>query len=511
MNVDNEGISVLPEARGAVRSGTSWKPMERARVALNALVARLLAPVDNSSIVAFRVCFGIMMLWEVNRYFRYGWIDSMYIDRAYLFPYRGFEWVKPLPGLGLHIVFLALGLLAICITVGLWYRISTTLFFLGFAYVFLLDKADFLNHLYLAVLISFIMIFVPAHQSFSVDAMQRPSLRSDVAPTWALVLLALQVGIVYFYGGLAKLNWDWLRGEPMRTWLAVETDLFLVGRWVTDEWFVYVVSYGGLFFDLMIVPLLLWPRTRWVAVFAAIMFHRFNASMFSIGIFPMFATLALVLFLPPELPRRIARTFRTSYATPSKRKKSRRAKADLQLEPESEVNPPFMQRSLVQRATIALVAGYIAIQLLVPFRHFLYPGNPAWTDYGDRFAWRMMLHSKPGDVSFEVFDPASGTSWDVDPTTYLSTHQLGNMRGQPDMILQFSHFLADEWRDDGYDDVEVRAQTMISLNAREPYPIVDPEVDLAAEELSIWPVDWITSLEEEERLAEELRLGDDSP
>jgi hypothetical protein len=46
----------------------------------------------------------------------------------------------------MYLHFFALGGLATCIMLGLWYRASATLFFLGFTYVFLLDKAQYLNH-----------------------------------------------------------------------------------------------------------------------------------------------------------------------------------------------------------------------------------------------------------------------------------------------------------------------------------------------------------------------------
>ncbi len=472
------------------------------RAALATLVARLQAPIDNSTIVLFRIAFGFLMLWEVQRYLSYGWVASEYIDTVYRFPYVGFEWVQPWPGIGMYLHYYALAILAVCIAIGFFYRISATLFFLGITYIFLLDKAHFLNHMYLVSLISFLMIFIPANRDFSVDAHRRPSIRSTTAPTWALALLAFQVGIVYVYGGFAKLNGDWLRGEPMRTWLADESDLPLVGRWVTEEWFVYVVSYSGLFLDLFIVPLLLWPKTRWFAVAALVLFHRFNAAMFSIGIFPMFATAALVLFLPPEWPRRAAMWLRSTFEpqhrrTVPKRDKGRKAT----LEPTTSSPVMFSRRAWIQPLAIAGITVYVAFQLLFPLRHYLYPGNPAWTDQGDRFAWRMMLHSKVGDLQYVVTDPQSGTTWDVDPATYLTDFQIGNMVGQPDMILQFGHFLADEWRADGYNDVEVQANTSISLNARESVPIVDPSVDLAAQDLPIGNASWITSLDEQQQLA----------
>src|SRR5207342_1729744 len=86
--------------------------------------------------------------------------------------------------------------------------------------VFLLEEARYLNHFYLLCLISFLLVFLPAHRAFSVDAQLKPKLRSRVAPAWTLWLMRFQVGVVYFFGGIAKLNGDWLRGVPLDAWLA---------------------------------------------------------------------------------------------------------------------------------------------------------------------------------------------------------------------------------------------------------------------------------------------------
>ena len=72
------------------------------------------------------------------------------------------------------------------------------LFCLGFSYVFLLDQANYLNHWYLICLLSFLLIFVPAHRALSVDAWLRPGLRSEQAPAWALWLLRAQMGVRVF-------------------------------------------------------------------------------------------------------------------------------------------------------------------------------------------------------------------------------------------------------------------------------------------------------------------------
>src|SRR5690606_11851563 len=139
---------------------------------------------------------------------------------------------------------------------------SALLFFLGISYVFLLEQACYLNHVYLIALLAFLMIFVPAHRAGSVHAWLRPWRRAEVAPACALWLLRAQVGIPYFYAGVAKLNPDWLRGEPLRMWLRDSVDLPVLGPLLVEEWVVYTFAYGGLLFDLLIVPALLWRRTR---------------------------------------------------------------------------------------------------------------------------------------------------------------------------------------------------------------------------------------------------------
>ena len=36
----------------------------------------LLSPTDVASVVLFRVVFGLLMFWEITRYFYFGWVDE---------------------------------------------------------------------------------------------------------------------------------------------------------------------------------------------------------------------------------------------------------------------------------------------------------------------------------------------------------------------------------------------------------------------------------------------------
>ena len=280
---------------------------------------RLLAPVDIASLVYFRIVFGVVMVWEVWRYFSHDWISLIWIEPRFHFSYWGFDWVKPLPGDGMYLYFYVLGILAVLIALGLFYRVSATLFFLAFTYMFLLEKARYLNHFYLICLVSFLLIFLPTQRAFSLDAWRRSGIRSDTAPAWSLWLLRAQIGIVYFYGGLAKLNSDWLSTGTIQELLASRTDFPIIGPYFTQGWMVSLFSYGGLLLDLLVVPLLLWRKTRLLAFVAATTFHVTNARLFDIVIFPWFMIAATMLFFRPDWPRLLVRFFREN---PLKRMRS---------------------------------------------------------------------------------------------------------------------------------------------------------------------------------------------
>jgi hypothetical protein len=376
------------------------------------LIERAFAPVDIASLACFRIAFGAVMAWEVVRYFQHGWIASYFIRPEFHFTYLGFGWVKPWPGQGMYVHFVVLGLAALVL----------------FAHVFLIDEAYYLNHFYLITLIAFVLVFVPAHRALSLDARRRPGLRSDHAPAWTLWLLRAQVGIPYFFGGLAKINGDWLRGEPIGSWLADRTDFPLIGRFFTSEWMALAFAYGGLLLDLTIVPLLLWKRTRPWAFAAGVLFHGLNAMLFDIGIFPWLMIAATLLFFEPEWPRRLG------LLPPLARRRR---------------DPDLLPTPARARWTVAAAAAYLAVQVLLPLRHLAYPGDVSWTEEGHFFAWHMKLRDKDATASFTVKDRDTGETWTAGPRAYLSRRQAEKMAGHPDMILQFAHHLAKLGRDAG--------------------------------------------------------------
>lgn len=459
------------------------------------LTSALFRPVDAASLAVFRVAFGAIMIWEVWRFFHYGWIERYYIEPLFHFTYFGFEWVRPWPATGMYLHFVILGACAAGILLGLCYRLCAALFFIGFSYVFLLEQARYLNHFYLICLLGLILVFVPAHRFFSADAFLRPSIRSETIPAWSLWLLRAQIGVVYIFGGVAKMGGDWLAGEPMRMWLADRGDLPVAGPHLAHESAAWIFSYGGLFFDLLIVPLLLWRRTRPFAVALAVLFHATNAWLFQIGIFPWMMIAATLLFLPADWPRRfLGRCVRpasdgvgslfpgvTPANSPSFAEKSSR---------------PLFAAAAARRwkLTVALLGGFLAFQFLMPLRHLVYPGNVNWTEEGHRFAWHMKLRSKRAVARFFGRDPATGLVWEFDCREYLPYWQYRKMSARPDMILQFAHFLAEDFRQNHGVAIEVFAEVAASLNGRPPQLLVDPGINLVEQRRTLLPASWIVPL-----------------
>lgn len=443
------------------------------------MIQRLFQPVDIASLVFFRVVFGILGFADVlNTYIYYHWMVDAYDPEKFRFRYYGFEWVHPLPEPFLSLFFLMLCGLAILVMLGKWYRVSSLLFALGFAYTFLLEKSHYLNHGYLFCWVSFVMIFLPAHRQFSADVLRRPGLKSDTAPFWCLFLLQFMMGVVYFYGGIAKLNADWLNAIPLKQWLEQKSNAPVIGPLLGQDWMAYFMAYGGLLLDLTVVFFLLFRKTRPWAFAATLFFHLMNHLVFNIGIFPFLSVALTALFFPPDFPRRLFRKLlsRASWL--------RRIEDWWEREVAGCSVPqvPLWQQADRWRGAIAAALLLVVLfHLLVPLRHHLFPGDVAWTEEGHRYSWRMMLRSKQGYGIFIVRDKATGEETDIDPVDWLEKKQLRNLYTHPDMILQFAHHLKDAYREQGK-DVEVFADIRAQLNFREYCAYIDSTVDLAREE-----------------------------
>ena len=497
-------------------------------------VAALFAPVDAAGVVFFRIAFYAIVAWQAWRFIDHQWVELFYINKPFYFTYWPFDFVRPWPGKGMYIHLWALFSVALCAMLGLFYRLSASLCFVLFTYVFLLEKARYINHVYLTCLLTFLMIFIPTHRTCSLDALRKPEWRSDVAPAWALWLIRFQIGLPYFWGGIAKINADWLRCEPLRAWLAARTDFPLIGPLFIYEPVVWIMTYGSFLLDLLAVFLLSHRRTRVFWYIGLLTFHFMNSRLFGIGIFPWLMIPATLVFFEPDWPRRIWRDFQGGVSARIPRLILGAALGFLvgailpgyfslvqalvaafgvaiavyhldepfqpaehhPASPAEQRQPAGLLVFPIQHRTVVVLGMWVVVQTALPLRHFFIPGNVHWTEEGHNYSWHMKLRDKDSSGFFLVKDTQTGEERTVYPQEYLTQVQAKKMLSRPHMIVPFAHFLAEQFRKQGQAEVEVRARIMVSLNGRTPQLMIDPQVDLAKVAYPWWrPAKWILPLE----------------
>lgn len=253
---------------------------------------------------------------------------------------------------------------------------------------------------------------------------------------------------------------DWLDAKPLAIWFRGKADYFLVGDLLQKEWVRYAVAYGGIAFDLLISPGMIWKKTRKYAFAASIFFHLFNSAIFQVGIFPYMGIAWGVFFFKPETIRNLFFKKKPKF-----------------LPLDNPPNPDFKQKLFVYA-----LGAYLVLQLILPLRHHLFPSNVFWTEEGHRLSWRMMLRAKYGSVNFTVKDNESDSTWQINSHDYLTRKQAGAIATRPDMCWQFVQILKEEFAEKGYSNISIYAKSYVSLNAHPSKPLYKHDYDLAKAE-----------------------------
>lgn len=430
-----------------------------------------------ATLAFFRLAFGFMMLLSLIRFASYGWIEKFYIQPQFHFTYYGFEWIKPL-GNFTYLLFFICGLSAFLVAIGYKYRIAIVVFFLSFTYIEFMDKTTYLNHYYFISVISFALIFLPANCYFSVDAFKNAKINFQKVPSWNIDLLKLLLAIVYIYAGLAKLNSDWLlKAMPLKIWLPNNANLPIIGSLLNENWVHYAFSYTGMLYDLVIVFLLLYKRTRIFGFVLVVIFHVLTRILFPIGIFPYIMIVSSLLFFDANFHQKclqwISKLFRFNAVV-------------------FENGKERMQHyNLIYNAKLVIITCFLAFQLLFPFRYLLYPNELFWTEEGFRFSWRVMLMEKAGYTEFVVVDAISKKEIRVNNSLFLTAFQEKQMAFQPDFILEYAHYLHDFYQQQGINNPEVYASSYVALNGRLSQRFINPKINLANENETFHHKTWI--------------------
>ena len=433
-------------------------------------------------LATFRMAFGLLVLASVVRFGAKGWIAELYLKPKFFFPYYGFEWVRPL-GPYTYGLFVLCGLCALLVALGYWYRTAAAGLFLSFTYIELMDKSTYLNHYYFVSLVALLLLVLPAGRYFSLDAHLNPARWRSEVPRWTVDALRLLMGIVYCYAGLAKLNSDWLvHAMPLRIWLPAKNDLPLIGPLLGQVWVAYAFSWFGALYDLTVPFFLLNRRTRPWAYVTVVVFHVLTAILFPIGMFPYVMMVAALIFFPAAWHERVLQRLRRL----------------LQLAPPAPRSAAPLRYGPARRRLLLMgLSVFFLVQLVLPFRYLLYPHELFWTEEGYRFSWRVMLMEKMGQVQFKVVEGETGRARLVNNDEHLSVLQEKMMSTQPDMLVQFAHYLHDYYAARGVHHPKVYADAYVSLNGRLGKSFIDPTVDLARVSDDLQPKPWILPFDDE--------------
>jgi len=410
--------------------------------------------IDNSSLIVFRIIFGLLCFLESVGAIFTGWIKRTLIDPEFTFSFIGFEWLQPLPGEWMYVYYCIMGCFGLLIMIGYKYRMSMIIFTIMWSCTYFMQKASYNNHYYLLILLSALMVFLPANKYASIDAKQNPNIKSNAMPSWCKWVFVVQLFILYTYASIAKTYPDWLNLTFPKILMAGKANYPIIGGFLQNDFMPYLICYGGLLFDGLIIPLLLFKPTRKYAFFISIFFHLFNAIVFQVGVFP-FLSLAFSLFFFE--PKTIKNIFL--------KKKSFYDKAEI-------IIPSYRKPLLV------IFGVYFIIQIALPLRHNFIEDNVLFTEEGHRMSWRMMLRSKQGVAIYTVQDKATQDTQIINLDNYLSPKQKRMASTKPDVIWQFAQHLKQDFKSKGK-DIAVYVNCKISVNGRPYKQLVNPKTDIA--------------------------------
>ena len=447
-------------------------------------------PVSIFPLIVFRISFGLILFISTLRFILKGWVTDLYIKPTYFFTYYGFDWISPVSNNFIYVVFFLLLVCSLMITLGLFYRYSSLLFFILFTYIELIDKTNYLNHYYFISLISFLMIFLPANRFFSVDNIIGICNECTIVKAWQINIIKLQVGIVYLFAGVAKLNYHWLiEAQPLTNWLKHQSDFPIIGNLFLHDTTAYLFSWAGAIFDLVIFFVLANKKCRIYGYLIVVVFHILTSFMFPIGVFPLVMIVATLIFFSDQFHQNVLSFL-------GKKNTSIFIK-----------NKEYNHENKVDKLIKAVLISFFILQLLIPFRYLLYPGKLFWTEQGYRFSWRVMLIEKAGYAQFYIHEPKMNRKMLIETRNYLTPQQEKMMSTQPDMILQFAHYISSEFKDSTILETngeiiklgnkpKITAEVKVSLFNKGSKDFINQNTNLSMENRGFMNKEWILPYED---------------
>ncbi|XP_074596085.1 gamma-glutamyl carboxylase [Brevipalpus obovatus] len=504
---------------------------------------KLFQPVNGESLAVFRILFGTLMIIDLQVERAFSKVDLRWNDpEECRFPL--FEWIKPLPGPYMCLLYLVLFFGAIGVTLGYKFKISSSLYSLVYWYIFLLDKSYWNNHSYLFGLISVMLTLSNANSCWSMDHGQR--LSDGKVPSWQYFIIRFQISLVYFLAGVKKCNDEWIGGHSMRYlsshWVFTPFRLFLPSYFVD----LVIIHWGGFIIDSSVGILFWFDATRPIGYFFCALFNLMNSQMFAIGMFPFVMLIVLPIYSSPDWPKSLLGWFASvrlpflnetisddhcskviqkseidSVLTKKQikndttegnsinkqekmsfegtQKSGNEGKSSLSTSEDSscqakdihnivgknlqEISIKSPEFSWKQRMIMIALIIYITFQIALPFSHNITKGYNTWTEGVYGYSWDMMVHNwKVLDKKMTVTVHPEEYDLYLNPEKWSPNNRWTH---HADMAKKLATCIADKiGLRYNLTSISVHLDVWISLNGRFTQRIYDPRVDILTAEWS---------------------------
>jgi hypothetical protein len=272
--------------------------------------------VSMRALALLRVLAGPVVLLHLRPFLADGWAGRTYRD-AFYEPYAG--WYPELPDAAYVGLLTLAAIAAVAMSVGLLTRVATATTFGIVAYNLFLSTTHFHNNRAYLVIVLGLLAVAPCGRELSLDAWirrrrGRPPLDTS-APAWPLWLLRFECAAIYAASGLSKLvDPDWFGGTV--TWQRVGRAKEQLGGWPLPDWAVSTLTdrafHTGaakliVVTELFIAAGLWWRRTRYAAVWVAVVFHVAIDVSAAVQVFSYLAIAVLVIWAVPSTRDRVIR------------------------------------------------------------------------------------------------------------------------------------------------------------------------------------------------------------
>jgi uncharacterized membrane protein YphA (DoxX/SURF4 family) len=298
--VNAAAVGVPRDARGLI-------------AAFDGLLGRV---VSIRSLALLRVLAGPIVLLHLQPFLSDALDGRIYSD-AFYEPYA--SWYPEFPE-AIYVGLLCVGAVAaIAMSLGLLTRVATATTFAVVAYNLFLSTTHFHNNRAYLVIVLGLLAVAPCGRELSMDAWLRrrrglPAL-DPTAPAWPLWLLRFECSAIYGASGLGKLlDPDWFGGTV--TWQRVSRARGDLQAWHLPDWAISGLTDRGfhsgaakfvVLTELFIAAGLWSRRTRYVAVWVAVIFHLTIEASASVQVFSLLGIAVLLVWAVPSTRDRVLR------------------------------------------------------------------------------------------------------------------------------------------------------------------------------------------------------------